>query len=328
MQHKSPLLESVSRKIQARHYSYRTEQQYVHWIKRFILFHGKRHPTELGGPDVETFLTHLAVDRKVSASTQNQALSAILFLYRHVLGAELPWLDNVVRARRQSRVPVVLTQSETRSLLLRLSGDLALIAGLMYGSGLRLMETLRLRVKDIDFEYSQIIVRDGKGAKDRVTVLPQNVAEPLRMHLERVLELHRLALDEQYGGVQLPHALARKYPNAERDWKWQYVFPAHRPSRDPRSGAWRRHHVHEVRVQRAIRQAARAACIVKPVGPHTLRHCFATHLLEEGYDIRTVQELMGHSDVRTTQIYTHVMRKGASAVKSPLDRAGLGGNSH
>jgi integron integrase len=319
MEGKRRLLDSVRERLRVGHYSYRTEQQYVQWIKRFILFRDKRHPAEMSAREVERFLTYLAVDRQVSASTQNQALSALLFLYRQVLGSELPWLDNVTRAKRPVRLPVVLTQEEVRSLLSSMHGPRRLMASLMYGSGLRLMETLTLRVKDVDFDYSQIIVRNGKGAKDRVTVLPQNVVMPLRLQLRAAHEQHGAALVRRYAGVQLPEALERKYPRAALDWKWQYVFPADRPSRDPRSGAWRRHHVYETTVQRAVREAARAAGVLKPVGPHTLRHCFATHLLERGYDIRTVQELMGHSDVRTTQMYTHVMRKGASGVKSPLD---------
>lgn len=319
MEAKPRLLDVARDKVRARHYSYRTEQQYLGWIRRFILYHGKRHPAEMSAPDVERFLTHLAVEHNVSASTQNQALSAILFLYRHVLGIDLPWLENVVRARAPVRLPVVLPRQQVQALLAQLDGQFHLIAQLMYGSGLRLMETLRLRVKDIDFEYSQIVVRDGKGRKDRVTVLPDGVVTPLAAHLAVVKQQHRLALERGFAGVELPHALARKYPQASSAWGWQYAFPAVRPCRDPRSGASRRHHVHETSVQRAIRNAARNAGIHKPVGPHTLRHCFATHLLERGYDIRTVQELMGHSDVRTTQIYTHVMKKGAGAVKSPLD---------
>lgn len=319
MESRPKLLDSVRERLRLAHYSYRTEQQYVQWIRRFILFHGKRHPAELSAEEVERFLTHLAVDRKVSASTQNQALSSLLFLYRRVLGIELPWLENITRAKRPARLPVVLSQEEVHNLLASMHGQTRLMASLMYGSGLRLMETLRLRVKDIDFEYSQIVVRDGKGAKDRVTMLPQNLVPSLRLHLGVIREKHEAAIVRRFAGVELPDALAQKYPQAARDWKWQYLFPADRPSRDPRSGAWRRHHVYETTVQRAVREAARAAGIMKPVGPHTLRHCFATHLLERGYDIRTVQELMGHSDVRTTQIYTHVMRKGASAVRSPLD---------
>jgi integron integrase len=273
----------------------------------------------MAAPEIEQFLSFLAVDQNVAASTQNQALSAILFLYRHVLAVDLPWLDNIVRAQTPVRIPVVLSRQEVQTLLVHLEGQYHLVAQLLYGSGLRLMEALRLRVKDIDFEYSQIVVRDGKGHKDRVTVLPDGVVAPLKLHLAVVREQHERALRRGFAGVELPRALVKKYPNATTAWGWQYVFPAARPCRDPRSGEIRRHHVHATGVQRAVRLAARRAGILKPVGPHTLRHCFATHLLERGYDIRTVQELLGHSDVRTTQIYTHVMKKGAGAVKSPLD---------
>ena len=273
----------------------------------------------MSAPEVERYLTYLAVERQVTASTQNQALAAILFLYRQVLGIELPWLDNVVRARLPQRVPVVLSRREVQTLLNELDGRFQLIAQILYGSGLRVMEALRLRIKDVDFEYAQIVVRDGKGQKDRVTILPEGAAGPLREHLAHVHTQHLRAMQRGFGGVELPHALAAKYPVATRDWGWQYVFPAARPCHDPRSGAYRRHHIHETTVQRAVRQAARRIGITKPVGPHTLRHCLATHLLERGYDIRTVQELIGHADVRTTQIYTHVMKKGAGAVKSPLD---------
>ncbi len=319
MEAKPKLLELVRDKLRAKHYSYRTEQQYLAWIRRFIVHHGKKHPTEMGATEIEQFLTHLAVQRTVSASTQNQALSAILFLYRQVLSIDLPWLENMVRARKPIRVPVVLSRQEVQTLLAQLDGQFHLMAQLMYGSGLRLMETLRLRVKDVDFEYMQIVVRDGKGNKDRVTVLPDGVVASLKLHLAVVKEQHARALRRGLAGVELPKALARKYPNAAKGWGWQYVFPAARACRDPRSGEIRRHHVHETGVQRVVRLAARRVGIIKPVGPHTLRHCFATHLLERGYDIRTVQELMGHSDVRTTQVYTHVMKKGAGAVKSPLD---------
>lgn len=319
MDAKPRLLDRVRERLRLKHYSYRTEQQYVAWIRRFILFHGKRHPAVMGGAEVEAFLSHLATQRGVSASTQNQALSALLFLYRGVLNIELPWLDNVVRAKRSQRVPVVLTKEEVRAVLTHLQGEHWLIASLLYASGLRLMEALRLRVKDVDFDFRQIIVRDGKGAKDRVTVLSERLMDPLREHLQRVRERHEMALTRGYAGVELPDALARKYPRAHVEWGWQYVFPARRPSRDPRTGAWRRHHVIEDSVQRRVRNAVRAAGLVKPASCHTFRHCFATHLLEHGYDIRTVQELLGHSDVATTQIYTHVMRKGASAVRSPFD---------
>jgi integron integrase len=319
MDAKPKLLECVRNKLRAKHYSYRTEQQYIAWIHRFVLHNDKRHPQDMAGPEVEQFLTHLAVERRVAASTQNQAMAAILFLYRHVLNVDLPWLENVVRARRPATLPVVLSPQDVARLLCHMDGQFRLIAQLLYGSGLRLLEALRLRVKDIDFEYSQILVRDGEGAKDRVTVLPTATLETLQAHLLLVKEQHEHAVRRGYAGVDLPFALARKYPKANAEWIWQYAFPASRPSRDPRSGSIRRHHVHETSVQRAVRRAARAASIRKPVGPHTLRHCFATHLLERGYDIRTVQELMGHADVRTTQIYTHVMKKGASGVRSPLD---------
>jgi integron integrase len=319
MDAKPKLLSQVRNKLRARHYSYRTEQSYVAWIRRFILHYDKRHPRQITGSEVESFLTHLAVDRRVSASTQNQALSAILFLYRQVLEVDLPWLENVVRARRPARLPTVLPPQEVAALIAHMDGPFALIAQLLYGSGLRLTEALRLRVKDVDFAYAQIVVRDGKGHKDRVTVLPETVVKPLQVHLLAVHEQHQTALRRGHGGVELPYALHRKYPEAHLEWIWQYVFPAARPSRDPRSGDVRRHHLHETSVHRAVRRAARTAGICKPVGPHTLRHCFATHLLERGYDIRTVQELMGHADVRTTQIYTHVTKKGASGVRSPLD---------
>jgi integron integrase len=313
------LLDRVRDRIRAKHYSLRTERAYLDWIRRFILFNDKKHPAEMSAPEVEGFLTHLAVEGRVAAPTQNQALAAILFLYCDVLEIELPWIENVVRARMPVRVPVVLPRADVQRLIDHLQGDIHLIAQLLYGSGLRLMEALRLRVKDVDFEYSQIIVRDGKGRKDRATILPEAVVPALQRHLRNVRESHQRAIKLGFAGVELPDALERKYPNAHTDLGWQYVFPAARPSHDPRSSALRRHHLHETSVQRAVRQAARRAGIAKPVGPHTLRHCFATHLLERGYDIRTVQELMGHADVRTTQIYTHVMKKGAAAVKSPLD---------
>jgi integron integrase len=319
MDAKPKLLDVVRARIRAKHYSYRTEEQYVEWIRRFILFSDKRHPAEMSAPEVARYLTHLAVQRRVSASTQNQALAAILFLYRQVLEIDLPWLDTVVRARTPQHVPVVLSRKEVQALVAQLEGVFHLVGQLLYGSGLRLMEALRLRVKDVDFEYSQIVVRDGKGQKDRVTILPDTATAALYAHLKNVRMQHLHALQHGYGGVELPHALAQKYPHAHLDWSWQYVFPAGKPGHDPRSGTLRRHHIHERSMQRAVRVAARRIGIAKPVGPHTLRHCFATHLLERGYDIRTVQELMGHSDVRTTQIYTHVMKKGAGAVKSPLD---------
>lgn len=313
------LLDVVRERIRAKHYSYRTEKSYIGWIRRYIHFHDRRHPRELGATEIEAFLTDLAVNGRVSASTQNQALSSLLFLYREVLQIELPWLDNVTRARRPARVPVVLTQREVRSLLDHLSGTHLIMAHLLYGSGLRVSEMTRLRVKDIDFEYQQITVRNGKGGKDRITVLPELIMQPLSARLESLRGRFEVALEHGFCGVHLPHALRRKYPNAHLAWGWQFVFPASRIALDPETGRETLSHIHESVIQRAIRESARKAQIEKPVGPHTLRHCFATHLLERGYDIRTVQELMGHSDVRTTQIYTHVMKKGAGAVRSPLD---------
>ncbi|MGB8694355.1 MAG: integron integrase [Steroidobacteraceae bacterium] len=319
MDNRPRLLDQVRSQLRLRHYSYRTEQQYVAWIKRFILFHGKRHPASMGAPELESFLSYLAVERKVAAATQGQALSAVLFLYKRVLGVDLPWLENVVRAKKPVRLPVVLTPEEVRAVLGQLDGVYRLVASLLYGSGLRLMEAMRLRVKDLNFHYRQVTVRSGKGDKDRVTVLPQGLIPALRAHLAAVQERHLVAVRDGYGGVELPYALARKYPGADREWAWQYAFPAPHPSIDPRNKIRRRHHLNEEAVQRRVRIAMRAAGIVKPASSHTFRHCFATHLLERGSDIRTVQELLGHKDVTTTQIYTHVMRKGASAVRSPLD---------
>jgi len=313
------LLDSVRAEIQLRHYSYRTEKAYVDWIRRFILFHGRRHPREMGGTEVREFLSYLASDRQVSPATQGQALAALLFLYKRVMNVDLPWIDNVVRAHRPKRLPTVLTREEARHVIAQMSGVHRLIAGLLYGSGLRLLEALRLRVKDVDFYHRRILVRDGKGMKDRVTILSASAGEDLQIHLRNVRLLHEHAILRGFGGVELPHALARKYPRAYLQWGWQYVFPAARPSTDPRTGELRRHHVHEESVQRQVRTAARAARIEKPVSPHTFRHSFATHLLETGYDIRTVQELLGHKDVSTTQIYTHVMAPGSNPVRSPLD---------
>lgn len=313
------LLDSVRAEIHLRHYSYRTEKAYVEWILRFIRHHGRRHPRQMGGDEVRTFLSHLASDLQVSPATQAQALSALLFLYKRVLKVDLPWIDDVVRAHRPKRLPTVLDKSEARKVIAHLRGDYWLIAGLLYGSGLRLMEALRLRVKDLDLYHHRLLVRDGKGAKDRVTIVSPALVEPLRLHLSKVRTLHDHAMKSGYGGVELPYALARKYPDAQQQWGWQYVFPAAKRSRDPRSGLNRRHHVHEQSVQRQVRAAARAAGIEKPVSPHTFRHSFATHLLEAGYDIRTVQELLGHSDVSTTQIYTHVMTPGKNSVRSPFD---------
>ena len=293
-----------------------TEQAYVGWIKRYIHFHDVRHPSEMGAPEVEAFLTHLAVKEHVAASTQNQALSALLFLYREVLHQELGPVD-ALRAKRPQRLPTVLTKDETLRLIGCLSGTHQLMAKLIYGSGIRLMECLR--VKDLEFERRALIVRDGKGAQDRVTVLPDTLVPLLQEHLQRVKALHEQDLAQGYGAVYQPDALARKYPNADREWGWQYIFPASSLSQDPRSGVTRRHHLHESGLQKAVKEAARLAGIVKPVGPHTLRHCFATHLLEAHYDIRTVQELLGHKDVKTTMIYTHVLNRGGLTVRSPLD---------
>jgi len=316
---KPRLLDQVRELIRIRHYSIRTEQAYLQWIRRFILFHDRRHPHEMGASEVTAFLSDLAIRCNVAASTQNQALNAILFLYREVLKIDLPWLDEVQRAKKPRHLPVVLTRDEVKALLAQLQGTPWLMAALVYGGGLRLLECLRLRVKDVDFQYRQLIVRDAKGQKDRVTLLPQNLLEPLRSHLARVRTLHERDLREGYGRVHLPYALSGKYPNAEREWGWQYVFPSTRRSIDPRSGAERRHHAPEDALQRAVKQAVRKANIVKPASPHTLRHSFATHLLESGYDIRTVQELLGHSDVKTTMIYTHVLNRGGRGVVSPLD---------
>ncbi len=318
--HAPKLLDQVRGKIRLKHYSIRTEQAYVDWIKRFILHFDKRHPRELGAAEVEAFLTHLAVAGNVAAATQNQAKSALLFLYREVLETELPWLDNVERARAPKRLPVVLTREEVQGVLGRLTGTHWLIASLLYGAGLRIMEGLRLRVKDVEFSRREILVRDGKGFKDRVTMLPAALAAPLAEHLERVKALHGRDLAAGRGAVYLPYALERKYPGAARDWAWQYVFPSANLSADPRTGIERRHHLQDQAVQRAMRQAVRDAGVAKPATPHTLRHSFATHLLEGGYDIRTVQELLGHADVSTTMIYTHVLNKGGRGVTSPLDR--------
>lgn len=316
---KPRLLDQVRELLRVRHYSIRTEQAYVQWIRRFIVFHGMRHPNELGAEQVSAFLSHLAVQRHVAASTQNQALNAILFLYRDVMKVQLPWLNDVERAKKPQRLPVVLTRDEVRCLLAQLQGTTWLMAALVYGGGLRLLECLRLRVKDVDFSYRQLTVRDAKGQKDRVTLLPQNLIEPLRDHIARVKSLHERDLVEGFGTVHLPFALAQKYSSAEREWGWQYVFPSKRRSIDPRSRTERRHHAPEDALQRAVKQAVRASGIVKPASVHTLRHSFATHLLESGYDIRTVQELLGHSDVKTTMIYTHVLNRGGKGVVSPLD---------
>jgi len=313
------LLEQVRDAIRRRHYSHRTEQSYVHWIKRFIFFSGKRHPRALGAPEVTAFLSHLARDRDVAAATQNQALAALLFLYKEVLAQPLPWLDQIERAKRPARLPTVLSVAEVQRLLAQMQGTKWLMASLLYGGGLRLRECLKLRVKDLDFDYGQILVRDAKGGKDRVTMLPQSVIGPLREHLARVKALHERDVASGHGDVELPDAIARKYPRAPYEWGWKFVFPSHRLSVDPRSGVIRRHHVFENYLIRGVKEAARGARIAKHVSCHTLRHSFATHLLERGQDIRTVQELLGHSSVETTMIYTHVMNKGGRGVNSPLD---------
>ena len=313
------LLDQVRGKIRLKHYSLRTEQAYSDWIKRYIRFHGKRHPRDMGAGEVEVFLTHLAVEGKVAASTQNQAKSALLFLYKVVLEMELPWLDNVEQAKVPKRLPVVLTREEVHGLLARLQGVHWLVASLLYGTGMRLMEGLRLRVKDVDFSRGEVLVRDGKGFKDRVTMLPQSLKEPLRLQMAQTRALHERDLAAGNGSVYLPFALERKYPSAAREWAWQYVFPAAALSTDPRSGVVRRHHLMDQSIQRALKQAVRDADLAKPATPHTLRHSFATHLLQSGYDIRTVQELLGHADVATTMIYTHVLNKGGRGVTSPLD---------
>ena len=313
------LLDRVRERIRYKHYSIRTEESYVQWIRRFVIYHGKRHPSEMGAVEVEAFLTSLAVDGNVAASTQNQARSALLFLYKEVLGSELPWLNNVEQAKKPRRLPVVLTEDEVRSVLGQLDSVAWLAAALLYGAGLRLMECLRLRVQDVDFKRREILVRDGKGFKDRVTVLPAKAAAPLQQHLQTVRALHERDLAEGFGEVYLPYALERKYPNAAANWGWQYVFPSGKRSLDPRAGKMRRHHLDEQTIQRAMKQAVVRAGIVKAATPHTLRHSFATHLLQKGQDIRTVQELLGHEDVQTTMIYTHVLNRGGRGVTSPLD---------
>jgi integron integrase len=309
----------VRQALRTKHYSLRTEEAYLRWIKRFILFHNKRHPRDMGRVEVEQFLSDLAVTRHVAAATQNQALSALLFLYQDILHQDIGWVEDVVRAKMPQRRPVVMAHAEVKALWQCLSGTQWIIASLLYGSGLRLLECLRLRIKDVDFSYNQIIVRDGKGAKDRVTMLPQNVQPPLQRHLQVVQKLHAQDLTEGFGTVYLPYALAQKYPQANREWAWQYVFPAAKRSLDPRSGVIQRHHVDERSVQRAVKAAVRQAGIAKAVSCHTFRHSFATHLLEAGYDIRTVQELLGHKDVSTTMIYTHVLNRGGRGVMSPAD---------
>ena len=313
------LLEQTRDVLRLKHYSLRTERSYCDWIKRFIHFHQLRHPKEMGAEDISAFLTHLARVGNVSAATQNQALSALLFLYQQVLKQEVGWIEEVERAKRPKRMPIVLTRDEVHKIFAHLHGMPRLMAGLLYGSGLRLMECVRLRIKDVDFGYTRITVRDGKGAKDRVTMLPVNMAASLQRHLAKIKAQHEQDLEDGFGSVHLPSALERKYKNASREWTWQFVFPSSRISLDPRTGIRRRHHVDENVLQVAVKRAVRASGVNKPATCHTLRHSFATHLLENGYDIRTVQELLGHKDVSTTMIYTHVLNKPGIGVKSPLD---------
>ncbi len=317
---KPKLLDQLRDRIRLKHYSRRTEDAYLDWAKRYILYHNKRHPQEMGKQEVEAFLTHLATERNVAAATQNQAKAALQFLYKEVLEIQLPWLDEVEQAKKPKRLPVVLTEKEVQALLAQVPQAYALLARLIYGTGMRLLEGLRLRVQDLDFERAELLIREGKGAKDRVTMLPQSLLKPLQEHLKQVRLLHEQDLQKGYGEVWLSESLARKYPHAGREWPWQYVFPSFRLSVDPRSGVTRRHHLDEKGLQRAIKQAAGDAGLTKNVTPHTLRHSFATHLLQAGYDIRTVQELLGHKDVQTTMIYTHVLNKGGMGVTSPLDR--------
>jgi len=313
------LLDRVRSVLRMRHYSYRTEKTYLQWIRQYIFFHNVRNPAEMGAAELEAFLSHLAVERSVSASTQNQALAALLFLYREVLSLDLPWLENFTPAKRSSHVPVVLTREEVRRILKQLDGTNLLIANLLYGAGLRLHEALRLRVKDLDFGFGQIVVRDGKGGKDRLTVLPKKTIEPLKEQLETARTLHERDLKNDGGRVVMPFALARKYPNAEREWCWQFVFPSKSLSTDPRTGKIGRHHVSASSLQKAFKIALQKSRVVKNASPHTLRHSFATHLLENGQDIRTIQDLLGHKELTTTMIYTHILAQNKLGVKSPLD---------
>jgi integron integrase len=315
------LLEEVQIRIRARHMSLRTEKTYLQWIRRFLRFHKRRHPREMGGREVEDFLTALAVQNKVSASTQNQALAALLFLYRDVLEVDLPWLTDVIRAKRPQRLPVVLSRDEVQQVLKQLSGTEWLVVAMLYGSGMRLGECLRLRIKDLELARRELLIRDAKGQKDRVTVLPDSLVRPLRAHLDQVRLQYESDRSENKPGISLPFALCRKYPNASTTWAWYWVFPSSSLCLDPYTQELVRYHLHEQNIQRAVKLAVRATGIVKPASTHTFRHCFATHLLEDGYDIRTVQELLGHSDVKTTMIYTHVLNRGGRGVRSPLDVA-------
>ncbi|MBN1781125.1 integron integrase [bacterium] len=314
------LLDQVRAELRLRHYSYRTEKSYIFWIRQYIYFHGKKHPDDLGEKEITGFLTHLAVIKKVAASTQNLALCAIVFLYKHVLKKDPGNFNDLVWAKKPSRIPVVFSRDEVRTILNRLDGVHRIMATLLYGAGLRLRECLNLRIKDIEFDFNQILVRNAKGGKDRVVPLPQKLKEPLKEQIARVKKIHQQDLEDGYGSVYLPNALERKYPNAARQFGWQYVFPAHQISTDPISGTRRRHHLYDSVLQKAVKNAIRKSGIYKHAGCHNLRHSFATHLLEDGYDIRTVQELLGHNDVKTTMIYTHVLNKGGLAVTSPADK--------
>jgi integron integrase len=312
-------MDRLKQAVRARHYSPRTEEAYCYWVRRYVYFHKVRNPAVMSEPEINAFLTHLAVKERVSASTQTQALSAILFLYRHVLGLRVGDLRGVIRARHSRRLPVVMDRAEVQALLSRLSGDIKLMAGLMYGAGLRVSECLQLRVQEIDFSRGEILVRDGKGGKDRRTMLPAALTEPLAEHLKQVRAVHEGDLADGWGEVAMPSALDRKYPNAAKDWRWQWVFPQRKRWRNTRTGQEGRHHIDATVLQRKVKEAVRQAGITKHVGCHTFRHCFATHLLETGYDIRTIQELLGHRDVRTTMVYTHVLNKGGRGVRSPMD---------
>jgi len=313
------LLEQVREAIRARHYSLRTEEAYVQWIRRFILFHDRRHPLEMGAQEVQQFLTDLAVTHRVAAATQNQALSAILFVYKVVLHQDIDRIEDVVRAKKPKKLPVVLTRDEVKAVLQHCTGSTWLMASLLYGAGLRLMECLCLRVKDVDFASHQITIRDGKGGHDRITMLPDSVQAPLQRHMQDVKQLHERDREAGFGSVYLPYALERKYPNASWDWGWQYVFPAANRAIDPRTGSEQRHHVAPLVLQRAVKAAVQRAGLPKAASCHTFRHAFATHLLEQGADIRTVQELLGHKDLKTTMIYTHVLQRGGRGARSPLD---------
>jgi len=313
------LLDQLREALRSRHYSRRTETTYCHWVKRYIFFHHVRHPAEMAEPEMNSFLTHLAVKEKVSASTQNQALCALLFLYRHVLNRKIGDLGEVIRARKPKRLPVVMTREEVKTVLAHLAGDKWLMASLMYGAGLRLMECLRLRVQDVDFSRSEILVRDGKGAKDRITMLPDSLKGPLHKHLVKVKAIHEKDLAAGWGRAPVPGALDRKYPNAPREWRWQWIFPQEKLWKNTQTGEQGRHHIDESLVQKAVKDAVTRAGLIKRASCHTFRHSFATHLLEGGYDIRTIQELLGHNDVNTTMIYTHVLNRGPSGVRSPVD---------